>query len=182
MYTYTKPTDLNQYPITKEEAKAQLRLETDFNDDDSYLEEAIQDATEIIESLLGYDIVQTTYSMTINEFDNSNITIYKGNLFSLIEVLDSSDSNITYKRINIPNVRIPNKFEIEFESTISTDPIKINFICGWDKENVPRVIKRVILMKTVDLYSKERGSYTYSVEKFTDVIERTLKPYMSKRI
>jgi len=177
MYTVTLPSDINEYPVTIEQVITQIRNDSGQAEVDSELDDVIRDATEIIGKMVGYDIVTTTYEMEFQEFSGSSLTVQKGNLKSLVSVLDANDASVAYERITRPNIRVPNKFTIEFANSIEADPLTLNFTCGWDKNNVPRGLRRMILVKSSDLYAEERGSYTFSQSKYTDLIERTLRMY-----
>lgn len=166
-----------EYPVTVDEAKKQLRLETTFNEDDSYIEDLIKDATIIIENCVGFDIALTTNVVEIQDFTDLELTVYQGNLNTFTSVTDGNDTVLSYDQVTYPNMPIPNKFTIEFNSTIDVDTLKVNFTTGWSKSNVEKPLKRAILMKVSDLYSEERGSYSFTNHKYINSIERILKPY-----
>jgi len=177
MYTVSTPSNINDYPVMIAEVLTQIKQDTGQVEVSSEIEDVIKDATDLIGKMVGFDIVPTTYSMPFQEFSGSTVLVRKGNLKTFTSATDSGGTSYGYERIVTPNIRIPDKFTVEFSSSISADPLTLNFTCGWDKDDVPRGLRRVILMKCSDIYTEERSSYNFGGIKYSDVIERTLSMY-----
>ena len=64
----------DQQPITRNQAKAQLRIKEDENFEDSYIADLIPQATRIVELLARRQFVTATYIKSLESFhDNRNV-------------------------------------------------------------------------------------------------------------
>ncbi len=71
------------YHVTLEEAKSHLRLDEDFTQDDKYIRNLIQAATNIAENEIQKDIAKTTNVLTRIDFAGDVIRVNEGNLITI---------------------------------------------------------------------------------------------------
>lgn len=145
------------YPVTVDEVKSHLNMDKDIFENDSYIENIIiKAATRDCEKFIGKDISLTSNSLEIDDFSGSELIIDEANLISIDNIISDSSTLIT----DYTYTRDRNYFTITFRSTISSDPIKIQFTTGYEEGDIPENLKLDILMKCADYYDVERSSYT----------------------
>ncbi len=165
------------WPVSVEEVKSHLRIDPDDFDNDKYLENfTIRSATRYCENFIGKDLALTSNVLTIEEFSADEIRVDAGNLISVDYVITDTSTLITDYTI----VQDKDYFTIEFNSSVTSDPLKIEFKTGYQDGECPEEIKNAILIKCADSYDVERSSYTLQSYKKIDGIglaERILMPY-----
>jgi len=166
----TKLSDI----ILIDSVKQQLRIESDFTDDDSFIQELIPDATKLAEDYTGQTIALTEFTYTLYNWSGSELTISETPFYSIISLQYKNDLGVM---VDIPDEYIVDKkvgsFTLHFDSTVNYKEIVFKFKSGYESSNVPRNIKRAILVKCSDLYDTERGSYSYNA-KSIQTFERLL--------
>ena len=164
------------YPLSLSEVKRHLRLDNDFVVDDDYLMTLISAATQMAENYIGKDIAQTRNTLRIDDFSGDFVKVYEGNFISVESTKDSNNTAIgTVKQTS----KHDDYFQIEWTSSISSDPLTITFLTGFNENETTELIKQAILIKTADLYDSERSSYAFGGSKNTNVFETILNYYKS---
>lgn len=136
--------------IQLSELKQQLNIDSDYTDEDSYLESLIDASVDFCENLAGFDIVSTDNELLVNDFNSNSINIYEQNFSGITSITLNSETINDY---TIEEYHT--KFKIEFTDSMIGD-LKINFKTGDLKARY----KQAILIKASDLYDAERQSYT----------------------
>lgn len=166
------------YPVSLIEVKQHLRIDANNFEDDSYIENSIlKSATKFCENFIDKDIALTSNTLTVYDFNASSIKVKEGNLVSIDYIINNSStliSDYTYEQSD-------DSFDIEFNTTIDSDPLKIQFTTGYATDECPEEIKQAIFIACGDLYDVERSSYTLGSIKKSDVIERLLMYYKTIR-
>jgi len=163
-----------EYPIVLREVKKHLRIDMDFVDDDAYLENLVKVATSIAENYVEKNIAYTETQLRIDNFCESWIKIHDGNFSSIKSILNASSVAIsttytTYKHDDF--------FQIEWESTIASDPIYINYYTGYEDESIPAILKQAIFIIIADLYDSQRSNIDWNGYKDNRVWQTILDPY-----
>lgn len=164
------------WPVTLSEVKSHLRIDPDIFEDDAYLESiVIPSATGYCENFIGKDIALTSNVYTIYDFSGSDLRIDAGNLKSVDYVITDSSSLIT----GYETRKNRDYFILEFSSTVTSDPLTVQFTTGYAEGECPVELKKTILIKCGDDYDVERSSYTLSTYKKTEsngigLVERRL--------
>jgi hypothetical protein len=162
------------YPLTLLEVKKHLRLDDDFIDDDSYLENLIIVGTQVAENYIEKDIAYTQNELRIDDFSDDWIKIFSGNFVSLIGVYDSNDASIgTVHQTS----KHDNFFQIEWTSSISSDPLTIKYCTGYVEDETPQIIKQSIMIVIGNLYDGQRSSVTWGGYADNKIWQMMLDPY-----
>lgn len=166
------------YPLTLNIIKRHLRLDNDFVDDDDYIVELIKSATQLAENYIGKDIAYTKNVLRLDDFSDSSIQIMEGNFVSV-------DSVVNYASAPVGTIHSTSKhydfFTIEWEGTITSDPLTITYYTGFANGDTPELIKQAILIKIADLYDNSRTSLIYSGLTDSKVFENILNGYQAIR-
>lgn len=171
---YTKKIKLS-YPVTLDDAKSHLRVEHD--DEDITIERLLKAATRAAENYINSDIAVTSNTYKQYDFIGNSLLVNEPNLLedSSIIAKDQNDNLLNIKEVE----KNYNSFFIEFENSIDTDPLKIDFSTGYYTDEVDELIYQAILIKLEDLYAVERSSYNYKDYKNNEAFERLLNQYKS---
>lgn len=157
-----------------EEVKRHLRIDPTYTEDDNYIEGLIPAAVTIAENFIEKDIAKTLTELRIDDFQGDWIRINDGNFLSLYEVLNSSDVSIgTVYQTSKHN----DFFQIEWTTSLSSDPIKIKYYTGFEDGSVPAAIKQAILIKIADLFDSARSNFSWDGMRDNKVFEAILTPY-----
>lgn len=173
-------TTKSNYPVSLSEVKTHLRIDASNNEDDTYLTNSvIKSATRKAENFIDKAIAYTSNVYTINDFYSNWLQIPEGNLISLDHIISDTSTALTYDELVVSD----DKFQIEFATTIDSDPLTIQFTTGYDSSTnpCPEDIKQAIFIECGNLYDVERSSYTFASNKKGDVFERLLMPYKTIR-
>jgi uncharacterized phiE125 gp8 family phage protein len=139
----TSPTSL---PITLSEAKAHLRIESSFTDDDAYIRALIFAATAQAETITWRKLITQTWKYFLTEWPNKNYyTLPFGNLQSVtsIKYVDTDGTiytigaspdttDVTAITDNLVGMVILDYAEVWPSATLRTaNPIYTEFVCGY---------------------------------------------------
>lgn len=168
----------SRYPVSLNEVKQHLRIDLTNNEDDNYITNfIIKSATQKAENFIDKDIAYTTNVYTINDFNGSYLKVLEGNLISLDHIISDSSTLLTYETLYTNE----DNFEIDFGSTVDSEPLILQFTSGYDPDDCPEPIKQAILIECGNLFDMERSSYSLSNIKKSDVFERMLMSYKTVR-
>lgn len=162
------------YPLSLVEVKRHLRIDNDFTDDDDYLENLIQVGTQAAENFIEKDISKTLTTIRIDGFDGYWVRVNEGNFLSMVSVLDDTSTAITTQYTTSKH---DDYFQIEWVSSISSDPLQINYYSGYEPNATPAIIKQAILIKIADLYDSQRADLNWSGLTDNKVFENLLYFY-----
>lgn len=167
-YEYTANSNL---VITLAEAKVQLRLESNFTDEDDLLTGYIKAATGIAERYCSRFILDTAVSMYLDTFPTDGaIQLYKGNVSGITEVtyLDDDSAAQTWASskydtdmVSIPARIFPKTNESYPSDDGSMNNVKVIYNVGWaDAASVPEDIKIALKLIISQLYAlREDGVF-----------------------
>jgi len=162
------------YPVSVEEAKRHLRIDDSWDKDDDYIRNLIKAATQKAEEYIGKDIAETSNVLKIRDYAGSDFYVQEGNFISLTSVQQSDEAT----SITVDHTEIYyNQFYVELSSSVSQDPLYINYKTGFLVNTVPALIKQAILVKIGDLYDSERGSYLAGSYKETNAWQHLLDSF-----
>jgi hypothetical protein len=170
------------YPVSVNEVKTHLRVDSNNFEDDAYIDSLLKAATQCAENFIEKDIAYTYNVLRIDDFSNDYIKVYEGNFLPLgIAVTDASSVAIgTIKQTSIQY----DFFTIEWTTTITSDPLNIAFFTGYnDSFNyfVPEIIKQAVYIICGEFYDVDRSGWVFNSIKRTDAINRMLIPYKAMR-
>ena len=167
------------YPISLTEAKRHLRVEDSFVQDDDMIQDIIEDATEIIESFIQKDIALTQNVTEIYDFIGDTVWIEESPLKEVTEIISDASTAVTWEN-TFPYY---NYFQVDLTSgsSITSDPLTVKYTTGYSfsDSDIPKTLKRAILIKIGDLYDVERQGYSLTTIKSNDAVDRLIAKYKS---
>ncbi len=166
-HTYKVTSAPASEPITLAEAKAQLRVESDMNDDDTWITSAITVVREQVEALTNRALMPQSFELAIEEFADE-IQLPKPPFSSLTSVKYYDEDDVlqtlasSYYLVNdfAEPATITKKTNQTYPSTFDRpDAVRIAFSAGYaDADSVPTSIKQAMLMLLTDLYDNRSAS------------------------
>jgi len=168
-HTYKVTTAPASEPITLAEAKAQLRIESDFTDDDTWLTTALTIVREQVEALTNRSIMPQTMELAISEFEDA-IQLPRPPYTSLTSItyydVDNTQQTLASSEYLVNDFAEP--AYVVKESAITypgvydrPDAIRLIFVAGYaNAAAVPASLKQAMLMLLTDLYDNRSGSTT----------------------
>ena len=165
-------TKLN-WPVSLDEAKRHLRVDSDYHDDDDYIQELIYAATAKAEQYIGKDISETTNVLTIYDWIGPYLELDEGNYLSFTSAITDTSTAMTVKETEIDY----NEVCIEFNEALSADPLTATYKTGFSEGTCPALIKQAVLLEVANLYDVDRLSYSNGSLKETKAFERLLDSF-----
>jgi len=169
-----------KYPVTLNEAKLHLRLDTstmtpDYYDEDTYLQNVIYAATEAAEQFIEKDIALTDNVAEYYDYSSDTITLDEGNFIGVTSIVSDASVLSTVSETR----KYYNGTYIKLAASVTSDPLTINYQTGFDPSTnaAPYNIKQAILIKIASMYDIDRSDYTLSIFKEGKAFERLLMPY-----
>lgn len=170
-HTYKQTSAPASEPITLAEAKAQLRVESDFTDDDTWITTAITVVREQVEALTNRALLPQSFELALDGFEDE-IQLPKPPFSSLtsIQYYDEDETLQTlassYYLVNDfaePAV-VTKKTNQTYPSTFDRpDAVRIAFSAGYaDADSVPTSIKQAMLMLLTDLYDNRSATTNHA--------------------
>ncbi len=166
-HTYKVTSAPSSEPITLSEAKAQLRVESDFNDDDTWITSAITVVREQVEALTNRALMPQSFELAIAKFEDK-IELPKPPFSSLTSVKYYDEDDVlqtlasSYYLVNdfAEPATINKKTEQTYPSVYDRpDAVRIAFSAGYaDAASVPTSIKQAMLMLLTDLYDNRSAT------------------------
>lgn len=160
-WTYKVITAPTSEPITLAECKTQLRIESSFTDDDTWINDTIQVVREQVEGLINRALMSQTLELALPKFEDV-IELPKPPLSSLTSVKyydeDNSLQTLASTEYLVNDFTEPVNIVKESSKTYPAvydrpDAIRITFIAGYaDAASVPAMVKQAMLMLMTDLY------------------------------
>lgn len=168
-HTYKQTSAPASEPITLTEAKAQLRVESDFSDDDVWIATAITVVREQVEALTNRAIMPQSLELAISEFED--VMQLPKPPFSSLASIQYYDENNSIQTLSSSIYQLndfvePAEISLAYEQTWPTvydrpDAIRIAFSAGYaDAASVPASIKQAMLMLLTDLYDNRSAATT----------------------
>lgn len=146
----------SSWPLSLDEAKRHLRIEEEFHEDDDYISNLIQAATQKAEQYIGKDIAETTNTQQIFDWCGNELWLDEGNWLGFTSAITDSSVALTVNHIDINY----NGVYIEFNEGLSADPLTLVYKTGYAEGNCPALIKQAALVKIKDLYDYQRQSFS----------------------
>jgi len=153
------------YPISRDDAKAHLRVDLDFTADNTYIDTLIATATQSVEQFLNRRLITQTWYQYLECWPSSNvIELPFGKLESVtsLKYKDSDGDESTWAASNyiVDTDSDPGEIVLAYENVWPTvtlypsNPITIEFICGYGLtgDDVDDNIKHGIKLLISDLY------------------------------
>ena len=181
-------------PLTLEEVKKHLRLETGDVEEDEYLDDLITVARQRAEYLTGRQLMPETHYYYVDNWDiNGGDYIYipdaplRGIASSGVYYTDNDGDSTTFASTawSVDTVSAPGRLVLNYNDSWPTDvlddnnPIRIEFTCGYSSRSaIPRSIKQAMKIMVSDMY-ENRESYVMgqTVSDKLDTIRALLSPY-----
>ena len=169
--------------ISLAEAKEQLRLESDFTNEDALITSYIKAATLHAQHYTNRFFIDTEVKAYLDAFPSSAIKLYKGNvtLISAIKYKDSnhieqtwSSSNYYTDLISMPGRILP-KEDAEYPSDDgSINNVELTYKVGWsDAASVPEDIKIALKLIVSKMYAERENS----IYRLPTLAEHFLNPF-----
>jgi len=177
--TLTKTKVVDDYPITVREAKTHMGYGVnDLAAQEDYLAMLIRAVTKEAEDFIQKDICLTNNTYTFYDFSDDDVEIPEGHFYELTQIVTDTSTLVT------PSYTFPyeNYVLFEFSSSISSDPLVVQFQTGFEKENCPENFKLAIMMRIFDYFLVHRGSKSTLSLQDTQTFEKLLMTAMSTRI
>jgi len=161
--TYTVITTPTTTPITLDQVKEQLRLDTSDTSEDTYLTTLIEASRDCFESFTGRILIDTQFRTFFNLFRQS-FELRKSKLESLDAFEYSVDSTFIAVESSIyyaTQESIYSRIIISEEDSIPTDKddsfqsIRVDFTAGYgtSEDDIPSDIQMGLLQQVTDLYA-----------------------------
>ena len=157
----TKPVS---EPISLEEAKAQLRVESSFTDDDVYIESLIGAARDVAETLSLHAMMTQTWKLYLDEWPEGDVLeLPKPPLQSVTEIKytdeDGNESTLATTVYSVDTNHVPGRIFLkpdqEWPSTTlyPYSAIYIKYVCGWvGTADVPLQAKQAMKLLITEWY------------------------------
>lgn len=173
-------------PVSIEEAKAHLRLESD--EDDDYVETLIQGAREVTEKSLGRGLVTQTWELTLDEFpDEEEIELPKGALASVtsVQYLDANGvlQTLATTEYEVDSKSEPGKVRLAYAKSWPTtrerwNAVRVTYVVGTAAAAVPKPIYQAMLLLISQAYEHRTPEVTGTiVSKVEFSFSALLAPY-----
>lgn len=170
---------LSDYPVTLEDVRDNCNIPSEYNDKDTLIQNLIRAATQEAEHLIQKDIAKTRNVAKIWDFNGTEARIWQGNLNEIEGIVDTADASISYDETE---TRAHNEyFDLKLSSSVTSDPLTVQFITGFAPINCPETLKQAILIK-VDDYFSVRGSFMDTNKRENGAFDRLLGYYMPARM
>ena len=169
-------------PLSVEDAKAHLNLESDYVEDDGYIGGLIKSAERFCSGILSSDISETSVKHVINNFLGGTIRSQENPFMSMTKVTHI-DSEGTETEITSDDYVIRESqyfFDLILSSSIGGEDhkIKLEYITGQNKNDISDDIISAIKIKVATLYDHEREDYMDYKLKSNRAINSLLAPYI----
>jgi len=177
--TIEKTKDNDEYPITVREAKLHMGYGiNDLQEYEEYLGMLIRAVTKEAEDFIQKDLSLTSCVYTFYNFNDSDVEIPEGHFNSLTAIITDGSTLVT------PQYTFPYENEVEFElsTSVSSNPLTVQFKTGFTTENIPENFKLAIMMRVFDYFLVHRGSKSTLSLQDTQTFEKLLMTAMSTRI
>jgi len=161
------------YPVSLSEAKRHLRVEDDWHEDDDYIGNLIQAATSKAEQYIGKDVAETTNSQSLYDYSGSYLKLAEGNFESFTQAVTDTSTLVEVDHTEV----FYNYAYIEFDESVTADPLVICYNTGYNEGECPAIIKQAVLIKIGDLYDQQRQSYDIGNLKPNKAFESLLDSY-----
>lgn len=167
--------------VTLAKAKKQLKLESDFTDEDDLIQSYIDASVEICENFIGGYINEKTITFSLNQFDNP-LSFQAFPLKEVVEVkyFDLEDQEQTLATEKYKLTSPTNKiYELNFIGDLPSvkerlDAVKVVVKVGM--ESVPKPISQASLLMLSDMYER-REDRSEVVSTQAMVLLRPFKKY-----
>ena len=150
--------DPNHLPVSIEEVKAHLRLDSQAEDD--YLQELIKAATNSVESYLGRSLLKQTWSIT--QTTQEPLVRIKLPNPPLMEIISVKSIHSNVKQTEIKRFILARGGAVpEIEVITESKGVEIVYSAGYGDQpkHVPDAIRQAILMLIAELYlNRESGN------------------------
>jgi len=147
-------------PITLTEAKAHLRVETDFTEDDTIIGTFISAARESCEARTGRQLVTATYALRLGGFPcGDSIELPKPPLVSVSSITyvdtDGTTQTLSTDVYEVDPYTTPGRVVLKYAQVWPTtrsqrNAVTITFVAGY--EEVPTLLKQGMLMRIAHWY------------------------------
>lgn len=150
--------------VTLAQAKKQLHIESDFTEDDDYITELIEVATEQVEADINSDILDTENTLIVETNFQSLIQIQQSplRLFSKLEYFDGTEWK-TVDATDYTTETYFHYFEVEINSQFSCEQLRFTFKTGYTASTYPKLLRHAALLRITDLFDNERQGYLMNV-------------------
>tara|TARA_R110000851_G_scaffold295923_3_gene450920 strand:+ start:185 stop:742 length:558 start_codon:yes stop_codon:yes gene_type:complete len=169
-------------PITIEEAKKQVSLETSFIEDDVLLERYIKSAERFCSGILGSDIAETEVTHKITNYLGGKIRVKEYPLISIssIKYYDSTNAERVLSGTEYLLLEDQFYFDITLPADIGGEnhKLEIKYKTGNAKEDINPDFISAIEIKVATLYDHERENFSDYKLKSNRAIQNLLAPYM----
>ena len=158
----TAPTS---YPVTLEEVKTQLRVET--NDDDGEIQSLIAQATSYVEKMTGRALITQTWNLVIDNFD-TKIELPYPPLQSVSSItyqdLDNTTQTLSATNYTVDTDSEPGRVYQSYGGSYPAvypdlNSVTVTFVCGYGTANsVPEVFKQAIKLHVQWIYDMDKDA------------------------
>lgn len=181
-------------PVTRAEAKAHLRIDSDLTSDDTYVDTLITAARQWAEEYCWRGFVTQTWELVLEEFPSADcpIELPKGNLSTITSVkyIDVNGVEQTWASANYVKddtvepgfIRLAYDIDWPSDARDQWDAVKIRYVVGWAVGSVPTPIKQAILLLVSQMYEHRVPEVTGTIVSKVDfAVEALLRPYRLAR-
>jgi uncharacterized phiE125 gp8 family phage protein len=170
-------------PVTVEDAKNHLRIDTD--DEDSIIRGFIEAATEWVENATDRQLITASYAFSFAEVPDEELELPKSPLVSVDSVtyIDADDEEQTLdpSAYRVTTNTTPGEIVfIDSPDSLAdrTDAITVNYTAGYgDPEDVPYLLQMAILQLVGTWYSNREGVTDQQLREIPFGIERLIGQY-----
>jgi uncharacterized phiE125 gp8 family phage protein len=145
--------------------KDHLNVDSDYYDDDTIIQQKINQAISYVEDYIGQDVLYTLNSKEYFEFKGDFLSISEAPYISTVsitvgegddeeELVEGDDFSVQTKRT---------EFIIRFNDKVDTPKLTVSFYTGFAQDDVPLALKSAIMIVANDLYDMYRTSTTVGV-------------------
>lgn len=146
--------------VTLAQAKKQLHIETDFTDDDDYIEELIEVATEQVEGDINSDILDTENELEVEVTYAPRMQVMQSPMRTFSKLERYWDD--TWEEISSDDYTVEKYFHyftVEFDEQFECEKLRFTFKTGYTSSTYPTILRHAALLRITDLFDNERQGY-----------------------
>jgi uncharacterized phiE125 gp8 family phage protein len=177
-------------PITLDQLKRNLHIESDNHDQDEYLQEIINSVIENVQSNIGRQIARATYTAYLDDFPSEDLRITLGPVYQIssVKYYNSSDvlTTMSSAKYLLDNTELTGRLRFIETYTVygnRLNGVEIEFTNGWaDAASVPKDLRDALILLASDRYlNPENAMMNFGMSIKQNAAEHILRNYRVQR-
>lgn len=172
--------------VTLAEVKRHLRIEEDFAQEDTTLQQYVAAATSLVEEMQGRQIMPATVALTLDNFPSGDeIKLPRAPLSSVSSIsyvdVDGASQTFATTGYMADTVSEPGRVRLRYGQSwpsARTQPngVTVTFVAGYSSASaVPATTKQAILLQAAHLYGNREGVSEVNLKSVPMSVERLIR-------